>query len=85
MTQLLSRPAHARALLALGLPLVGSHIAQMALHVVDTIILGWYGVTELASVVLGGSCFFVIFILWAGLAQAVMRRVAQASGCGDET
>ena len=85
MTQLLSRPAHARALLALGLPLVGSHIAQMALHVVDTIILGWYGVTELASVVLGGSCFFVIFILGAGFAQAVMPMVAQALGRGDET
>ena len=80
-----SLPAHAGALLALGLPLVGSHIAQMALHVVDTVVLGWYGVTELAAVVLGGSCFFVIFVLGGGFAQAVMPMVAQALGRGDET
>lgn len=80
-----SHTAHAGALLALGLPLVGSHIAQMALHVVDTVVLGWYGVTELAAVVLGGSCFFVIFVLGGGFAQAVMPMVAQALGRGDET
>lgn len=77
-----SHTAHAGALLALGLPLVGSHIAQMALHVVDTVVLGWYGVTELAAVVLGGSCFFVIFVLGGGFAQAVMPMVAQALGRG---
>lgn len=80
-----SHTAHAGALLALGLPLVGSHIAQMALHVVDTVVLGWYGVTELAAVVLGSSCFFVIFVLGGGFAQAVMPMVAQALGRGDET
>ncbi len=80
-----SHNAHAGALLALGLPLVGSHIAQMALHVVDTVVLGWYGVTELAAVVLGGSCFFVVFVLGGGFAQAVMPMVAQALGRGDET
>ncbi|HRK43286.1 MAG TPA: MATE family efflux transporter [Gemmobacter sp.] len=80
-----SHTAHAGALLALGLPLVGSHIAQMSLHVVDTVVLGWYGVTELAAVVLGGSCFFVIFVLGGGFAQAVMPMVAQALGRGDET
>ena len=85
MSTLLSRPAHLRALLALGLPLVGSHVAQMALHVVDTIVMGWYGVAELAAVVLGGSFFFVIFVLGSGFAQAVMPMVAQALGRGDET
>ncbi len=84
MTQVHSRLSHALALLSLGLPLVGSHIAQMALHVVDTIVMGWYGVTELAAVVLGGSCFFVIFVLGGGFAQAVMPMVAQALGRGAE-
>ena len=46
-----SYTSHARALLALGLPIIGSHLAQMALHVTDTVLLGWYGVTELAAVV----------------------------------
>jgi multidrug resistance protein, MATE family len=77
-------PAHARATLLLGLPLIGSHLAQAALHVTDTIMLGWYGVTELAAVVLGASSFFVVFILGAGFAQAVMPMVAAALGRGDE-
>jgi multidrug resistance protein, MATE family len=80
----LSLPAHARATLVLGLPLIGSHLAQAALHVTDTIMLGWYGVTELAAVVLGASSFFVIFILGAGFAQGVMPMVAAALGRGDE-
>ena len=55
MMQPLSYTAQARALLALGLPLIGSHLAQMALHVTDTVLLGWYGVNELAAVVLALS------------------------------
>lgn len=77
--------AHARAVLALGLPLIGSHLAQMALHVTDTVFLGWYGVNELAAVVLASAAFFAIFILGAGFAQAVMPLVASALGAGDET
>ena len=41
---------HARAMLVLGLPLIGSHLAQMALHVSDTMLLGRYGSSELAAV-----------------------------------
>jgi MATE family multidrug resistance protein len=80
----LSAAGHARAILVLGLPLVGSHLAQMALHVTDTVVMGWYGVTELAALVLGSSSFFIIFILGAGFAQAVMPMVAAALGRGDE-
>ncbi|MEY4697115.1 MAG: hypothetical protein RIT14_1543 [Pseudomonadota bacterium] len=75
---------HAKATLALGLPLIGSHLAQMALHVADTVMMGWYGVTELAAVVLGASSFFAIFILGSGFAQAVMPMVAASIGEGDE-
>lgn len=81
----LSYPAHARALLTLGLPLIGSHLAQMALHVTDTVLLGWYGVEELAAVVLGTSFFFVLFILGSGFGIAVMGMIAAALGRGDET
>jgi multidrug resistance protein, MATE family len=84
MTPPMTLPAHARATLVLGLPLMGSHLAQSALHVTDTIMLGWYGVAELAAVVLGASSFFVVFILGAGFAQAVMPMVAAALGRGDE-
>jgi MATE family multidrug resistance protein len=85
MNSRLPYTAHARATLALGLPLIGSHLAQMSLHVTDTVLLGWYGVNELAAVVLATSTFFVIFILGSGFAQAVMPLVASALGRGDET
>ncbi len=84
MSAIQTYPAHARATLVLGLPLIGSHLAQSVLHVTDTVMLGWYGVTELAAVVLGASAFFVVFILGAGFAQAVMPMVAAALGRGDE-
>lgn len=79
----MTRYQHAKALMILGLPLIGSHVAQMLLHVTDTILLGWYGVTELAAVVVAGSAFFVVFILGSGFAQAIMPMVAQAIGRGD--
>lgn len=81
----LTAVSHARAILALGLPLVGSHLAQFGLHVTDTIMLGWYGVLPLAAGVLGASSFFVIFILGSGFAKAVMPMVAGAQGREDET
>jgi multidrug resistance protein, MATE family len=84
MTQVLTATSHARATLVLGLPLIGSHLAQMALHVTDTVMLGWYGVTALASVVLGASSFFIVFVLGSGFAKAVMPMVAAALGRGDE-
>jgi MATE family multidrug resistance protein len=84
MTLPLSPSAHARAILALGVPLIGSHLAQMALHVTDTVMLGWYGVAPLAAGVLGSTCFFVVFVLGSGFAHAVMPMVAAALGRRDE-
>lgn len=84
MTFPLTRTAHARATLVLGLPLIGSHLAQMLLHVTDMVMLGWYSVTALAAAVIATSTFFVIFILGAGFAQAVMPMVASAIGRGDD-
>lgn len=75
---------HARAILVLGLPIIGSHLAQMALTVTDTLLLGRYGVAELAAATIGGTAFFVIFILGAGFGQAIMPLVAEAIGRGDE-
>ncbi|PYF09748.1 MATE family multidrug resistance protein [Rhodobacter viridis] len=74
-----------RATLFLGLPMVGSSIAQMALHVTDTIMLGWYGVPELAAVVLGSSFFFFLFILGSGFSYALMGRISAALGAGNVT
>ena len=74
----------ARALLALGLPLVGSHIAQILISVTDTVMMGWYDVTSLAALSVSGPLFFIIFILGSGFALAVTPMVAAAISGGDE-
>ena len=76
---------NARAVLVLGLPLVGSHVAQFALHVVDTVMLGWYSVTDLAAGGLGAMVFFVLFTVGSGFGHAVMPMVATASARDDAT
>ena len=85
MTSALTYRGHARALLVLGLPLIGSNLAQMALHVTDTVMMGWYSVPGLAAVVIGASSFFIIFIFGSGFAIGVMPMVASAAADGDET
>ncbi len=84
MTIQMTNSTHARETLVLGLPLIGSHLAQMALHVTDTVMVGWYGVVPLAAVVLGASSFFIIFVVGSGFAKAVMPMVAAALGRDDE-
>ncbi len=74
-----------RRVLALGLPLAGSHLAQFMLAVTDTIMLGWYGVTDLAAGVIGAAIFFAIFTFGSGFANAVMPLVATAAASDDDT
>lgn len=78
-------PGHVRAIAVLGLPLIGGHLAQQAIGLTDTIMLGWYDVTALAAVTLASGYFFVLFMLGSGFALAVMPLVAMADGAGDET
>ncbi len=76
---------HARAILALGLPLIASNLAQFSINLTDTIMLGWYDVTALAAATLATSLYFIIFLLGAGFAWAVTPIVAAAVAAGDET
>jgi MATE family multidrug resistance protein len=76
---------HARAVLGLGLPLIGSHVAQFAITFTDALMLGWYSVEALAAEVLGGTMFFVLFIMGSGFAWAVMPMVASAQASGAIT
>ncbi len=83
MSENLTYRQHVRATLVLGLPLVGSHMAQFGLHLTDTVMLGWYSVEALAAVALGASAFFTVFILGSGFALAVMPMVASAVASGE--
>ncbi len=80
----MSTGGHIRAVSALGFPLVGGHVAQFAIGMTDSVMLGWYGAAALAAVTLAGSYFFVFFLMGAGFAIAVMPLVAAAAGAGEE-
>jgi MATE family multidrug resistance protein len=73
---------HIRATLVIGSPLIGGQLAQTLISLTDTVMMGWYGVEELAAVALGASFFHVILIVGMGFALAVMPMVAAASATG---
>ncbi len=75
---------HSRAIWTLGMPLILSNLAQFAIHITDTVMLGWYDVTALAASTIAGTLFFVIFIVGAGFAQAVTPLVAAAAEENDD-
>lgn len=81
----MTRLDHIRATLVLGLPLIGGHLAQFAIGLTDTVMIGWYGVDELAAITLAGTYFFVLFLLGSGFAWAVMPMVAAFDAQDDET
>ena len=85
MGNVMTYKGHLRSILVLGLPLVGGHLAQFAIGVTDTIMIGWYGVNELAAATLAQSYFFVFFMFGSGFAMAVMPMVAAAAASNDET
>lgn len=85
MTSVMTYSGHVRAVARLGLPLIGGHLAQFAIGLTDSVMLGWYGVEALAAVTLAASYFFVLFVTGAGFGWAVMPMVAASAAAGDET
>ncbi|MDP5308846.1 MATE family efflux transporter [Paracoccus spongiarum] len=76
---------HVAATLSLGLPLIGSHLARMAIGVSDTVMVGWYGVEPLAALVIATSFVIILFFLGMGFGTGVMGLIATALARGDET
>lgn len=72
-----------RYLLGLGLPLIGSQVAQIAIGITDTLMIGWYDVPSLAAMTLGGSLFYLFFILASGFSWAAMPLIATAAELDD--
>ncbi|MEE4187780.1 MAG: MATE family efflux transporter, partial [Roseobacter sp.] len=84
MAHAITYPQHASAILRLGLPLIGGHLAQIAIGVTDTVMLGWYSVDALAAVALGSNLLYVLMVFGSGFAWAVMPMVASFAAEGDE-
>lgn len=74
---------HLTATLLLSLPLIGTHVSRMLIGVIDTVMIGRYGVDELAALVLATSFFFVLTLLGSGYALGVMGVIASARARGD--
>lgn len=75
--------SHIRETVLLGLPLIAAQLAQTALNVTNTLVLGRLGPEELAAAVLGWQMFFVIWMFGSGFGFAVMPLVANAIGSKD--
>ncbi len=80
----MSYPAHVRATLVLGLPLIGGQLGQFLIHVIDVIMVGWYGVPDLAALVVANSIIMVLILFGSGFAWAVMPLAAAAAERGDD-
>lgn len=81
-TQTLAR--HATDTLVLAAPLAVAQLAQMAMGVTDTVLLGSLGPTALAAGGLGAMAFFTVNILLQGVMTAVSVLVAQSRGAGRD-
>jgi MATE family multidrug resistance protein len=67
-------------LLRLAGPLVLTQLAQMAIGVTDTLMLGRYSQTALAAAVLGNTVFFFAWIIGQGPTAAVSPLIAHVLG-----
>ena len=67
-------------LLKLAAPLALTQLAQMAIGVTDTLMLGRYSKTALAAAVLGNTVFFFSWIIGQGPTAAVSPLIAHVLG-----
>jgi MATE family multidrug resistance protein len=68
------------ALFKLAIPLALTHLAQMAIGLTDTIMLGRYDRTALAASVLGNTVYLFCWIIGLGPVGAVSPMIAQVLG-----
>ncbi|WBU62901.1 MATE family efflux transporter [Paracoccus aerodenitrificans] len=76
---------HLIATLSLGLPLVGGHLARMGINITDTVMMGQYGVEELAALVIATSVMFIFIMLGSGYGIGVLGLLATANARDDST
>jgi len=80
---LLSWAGETRALLALGLPLIGAQLAQIATGITDTLMVGRLGAEPLAGLVLASQLFFGLYLFGSGFTYGVLPLAANAVGARD--
>src|SRR6516162_7924112 len=71
------------ATLALAAPLAAANLAQMAMAVTNTVMVGRLGAMPLAAAGLGGMLYFTGGVMLQGVLSAVAPLAAHALGAGD--
>lgn len=71
-----------RQLMLLGLPIMGSQVAQMGMGIMDAVMSGRLSAEDLAGISLGGSVLWPTLIIFWGLLMAITPSVSQMNGSG---
>ena len=72
--------AAARGLLAHALPILVAQLSSIGMMLVDTVVLGHVGATDLAAVAIGGGLHVSVVFALVGILQAVAPMVAHLHG-----
>jgi len=78
-----ARRGEVAALLHLAWPLIVAYLAQMAMGVIDTAMIGRVSVDALAALALGNSVMISVLVTGAGVALGLDPHAARAVGAGD--
>ena len=71
-----------KALLALGIPMALTQLAQFSIFTIDILMIGHLGTQALAAAALGSVLYFLLWMLGFGPVMAVSPLVSQALGAG---
>lgn len=74
----------ARTTMTLAVPLIIGQLSQMAMAVIDTVMVGKLGTVELAALSFASAVIGIPLIIGIGLMTAVSVLGAQARGAGDQ-
>ena len=75
--------AELRATLRLAAPLAAANLSQIAMGLIDTLMVGSLGAVPLAAVGLGGGFYFTSAVVCMGVLSAVAPLAAFSLGSGD--
>lgn len=75
--------AEIRATIAVAAPLAAANLAQMAMGITNTIVVGHLGATALAAAGLGSMLYYMLVMLCQGVLTAVAPLAAHAFGADD--
>lgn len=78
-----TRAGERRSLAAISGPLIAAYLVEMAMLIIDMIIVGRLGSIELAAVGLAADWFYVLLLIGMGVVSMVAVLVAHGRGVGD--